>query len=292
MPQRRVRQRFGDGVRHLVHDVLGRARGRDDAVVGFHDHAGKPRFARGGHVRQPFETLGAGHRQGAQLARLDEAQGRRRIAGKHLHLVGQQGRDGGGGALVGHMHDVDARLLLQQFAAQMWGGDVAGGAVVVLARVLLGAADEGRQRLVGQGRVHHDHLRNTGHQRHVLDAADVVRHLHDVRQAGDGARHAEAERIAVRRGSHGGVHAYGAAGARLVFDHDGLAQPLAQRWSQQPRQVVHRAARRIRHDQPDGLAGPGLRGLRHGRKRRAQQYRSHRQCGCSFHCLSPDGAQA
>ncbi|KAG1317088.1 hypothetical protein G6F63_015812 [Rhizopus arrhizus] len=56
-----------------------------------------------------------------------------------------------------------------------------------------------------------------------------------------------------------------AAGASQVFDDDRLAQPLRQRFGQQARQRVGRAAGRKAHQQPHGFCGfPRIGGDRRG----------------------------
>jgi hypothetical protein len=63
----------------------------------------------------------------------------------------------------------------------------------------------------------------------------------------------EQERVAVRRRLRDLIHADAAAGTAAVIDHDRLAEALAERIGNQPRDRIDGATRRERHDQPDRM---------------------------------------
>jgi hypothetical protein len=92
------------------------------------------------------------------------------------------------------------------------------------------------------------------HQRDARDTRDRRDALGEIERQGriergvDGVgSRGQQQRVAVRRRDDHGLRADIAAGARLVLDHEGLAEFFAEALADQPRQHVGRATRRVRH---------------------------------------------
>ena len=79
---------------------------------------------------------------GFSVPRLDMRQDRRQVEKRHLHLLAEQIVDGGRRAAIGHMHDVDFRGKLEQFAGEMRQAAGAGGGEIELAGLRLGERDQ------------------------------------------------------------------------------------------------------------------------------------------------------
>ena len=89
----------------------------------------------------------------------------RHVEDAHLHLAAEQVVDRGRRALVGHVHDLDARLDLQQLARKVRDAAGAGRAVVDLAGIRFRMRDQLGQRVHGQRRIDHDDFRHAHHGR-------------------------------------------------------------------------------------------------------------------------------
>ncbi|MCY1551048.1 hypothetical protein D9M68_873510 [compost metagenome] len=134
----------------------------------------------------------------------------------------------------------------------------AGRSVAELAGRGLGGLDDVGDRVGGVGRMRHQQERAPGgeaHGREVLlrietQLALVEAAVHDERI------HRYQEGVAVGRGARYFFGADIAAGARQVFDHDGLAERLGQAGRQLAGDQVDTRARRERHDQRDGALRP------------------------------------
>ena len=107
----------------LVDDLLRRAGRRQQAVMQHGFESGHAGFVEGRHVRQQRKALGAGDRDGAQLAGLDIAERRRQHAERHRHVTAEQIGHQRRRAFVGNDGNVDGGLRLEMF-----GGHVAAGA--------------------------------------------------------------------------------------------------------------------------------------------------------------------
>ena len=110
--------------------------------------------------------------------------------------------------------------------------------------------------LAGISRVDDQRERHAGHQRdrreilHRIVGQMVVERLVD----GERGRGRQQQRVAVGRGPRHLLGAEGGAGARLVLDDDGAGKPGLQLIGDHAAEQIGGAARRIRHDQFDGLA--------------------------------------
>jgi hypothetical protein len=107
-----------------------------------------------------------------------------------------------------------------------------------------------------------------GQQRDGAEVLDRVvgQLVEDVRVHGQRADVAEHQRVLVVGAGHLG-HGDVAGAAGLVLDVDGLAQRLGQLGRDGARDDLAAAARRERHEQADGTAGPG--GVREAGQRQA-----------------------
>ncbi|MNS87902.1 hypothetical protein D3C72_1218590 [compost metagenome] len=127
------------------------------------------------------------------------------------------------------MQDIDARLHLEQFAGHVDGRAAARRGESQLAGILLGVFHQFLNRLDRHLGIHDQDVRHLGAQgdrREILGEIErdvLVERLVD--GAGDGH---EQQRVAVRRGALHVVGGNVAAGARLVFNHERLAQGLGE----------------------------------------------------------------
>jgi hypothetical protein len=80
---------------------------------------GIARLDRRGHVGQQRMARLRGHRERAHAPRLHEAEQRRRRGDRHLHRASDDVLHHRPRALVGHVHDVDAGLLLEELHADV-----------------------------------------------------------------------------------------------------------------------------------------------------------------------------
>jgi hypothetical protein len=166
------------------------------------------------------------------------------------------------GAAVGHVQDKGVGHHLQVLEGQVAGAAVAGRAVVQLAGLALGERDELLQVLHRQLGPHHvqaGHLRQQRHRHEGLGRV-VGQLVEDVRVDRQRADVAEDDGVLVVRPRHLG-HGDVARAARLVVDEDALAQELGHLGGGGPGHDLAAAAGRERHDQADGLAGPGGLGV-------------------------------
>ena len=193
----------------------------------------------------------AGHHQ-LNLAGEQVVHGRRRAAVRHMHHLGP-GRDheGGGG--------------------DMRGGAVAAGAIVQLARILLGVVDE-FQHVLGRNRGMHDH--DVVHLRQHAQMLEALQRIvlqtgvqRGVHAEGADVAHANGVAIGWRAGDLHAAHR--AAGAGAVLNRDALAPGFGELLADDARQNVGRSTRGERHDHGHALVGPsGLRGGAAGEARR------------------------
>ena len=127
------------------------------------------------------------------------------------------------------MSHLDLRHPLEQFAAQMQRGAVAGRSVGDLALVLVAISDELLDRFRGRG-IRHAHQVGLGdqpcHRREVADGIVAQRRIQEL--VGGQSRANDEDRVAIRirMGDHIGRNV--AAGAGLVLHHHRLAPNLLQ----------------------------------------------------------------
>ena len=286
----RCARRLGARGGELVDDRLRRAGRRhhadpEIALVAGQSHLGDRR-----HVRHQFGAMVAGDAEHAQPPGGDLRMRGRIGVELELHDVGEQVGHCRRSAAIGDMRHLDADALQQQFHGQMRQRADAGRGVIELARILLGVGDEFLERLERRSRIADQHLRHRGddRDRHQVFFG-VVRQLRLQRGVDGVVRRRQQDRVAVRRRLGDGVGGDDTAGARLVFDHDRLAQIFSHLRGHHARDDVDRAAGRERQQQTDrpfrifGEAGPGLR--------QNQRERSQRQRGGleSFHRPTPPG---
>ena len=273
-----VGQRLEDRRVQLCHD-RGRRPGRRQQAeprCGFvARHAG---FGDCRHVGQCRRALRRGDGQGAQLAGFDVADRRRHIVEHDRDVVAQQVIDGRRTALVGHVLDVDAGHLLEQFAGQVDRRAAARRAERDLAGIGLGIRHQLLDGLERLRRIGHQQVR---HQRHARERGEILDRIEPQFRVqalvdGVGADRAHEDRVAIGRGARHELGADIAAGAGAVVDDDRLAKVLADELPQHARQDVGGAAGRERDDDRDGLGGEGL-GLR--RQRRQGQQAEGRRSG-------------
>ena len=178
--------------------------------------------------------------------------------------------------MIGHVGKFGVGQHLKKLAGDMGRTAGAGRAHDDRARMRLGVGDKFGNGLCRKRRVHlHDH-RTAGEysdRRHVAGEVEIEvgikRHV-------DGIRHArEQQRVTIRRGMHDLVGGQVAAGARPIFNDEGLAEPRRQLLRDQPRQNVADAAGSVADD--NGHRPRRIIGLRHGARR--QRWRGGRAQG-------------
>jgi hypothetical protein len=112
-----------------------------------------------------------------------------------------------------------------------------------------------------QTRRHHQHVHRRDHRgdrREIL--VRIVRQLlHQIRIGDLGSRRGPEQRVAIRRCLGDEIGAESRAAARLILDHDRLAQAFAERVRQNARHQVCAAAWRERHHKADRTCRIGLR---------------------------------
>ena len=184
-----------------------------------------------------FEMAGNGRQRGVQKGDLPTEERRHRLPG----------------ALVRHMHDVDAEAGLERLGGEVMDAADAGGAVVQLARLLLRERHQLLQRVRGH-RGMRDQVERRGadqaHRREILERlvgqlGEEMRVDRDLADVGD------QQRVAVGRRLHDLGHAIDAARAAHVLHHDRLAQRIGELAADQARHRVGKSAGRVRHDDPD-----------------------------------------
>ena len=213
----------------------------------------------GRHVGQVRDPLGRGDRERAQLAALDLGQRGRNRRHVSLDLSAHEVGQGLRRALVGDVLELHVRGLLKKFAAEMGDGPVAGRREGDVLRLALGGVDHVAERLEGRVGGNHQDQRGVGHE---ADRGEVL--LRIVRQVGiegrvdrEVARLADDHVVAVGGRLGDEVDADVAAGARLVLDHDRLAECLGELGADHAGQDVGSAPGGERHDQAHRLGRIG-----------------------------------
>ena len=241
-------------------DLVGRARRHQQAAPGGHVVAGQAGLGHGGHIGQHRAAPGTGHRQGLELAGLDVAHRTGHRRGTQADLVAQDVVEHLRNAPVGHVHQVNAGLGLQQLEGQVGDAAVATGTKVDAARPGLGRRHQARDIAGRKTRVGHDHQRPAGHPRHRLEIVQQVEGRVLVQAGVDGMVHAHHQQgMAVGRRLGHQRRAQIAAGALDVVDHHRLAPQLGQPGAQLAGHDVGRRAHREGHHDAHRAGRVGLR---------------------------------
>jgi hypothetical protein len=172
------------------------------------------------------------------------------------------------------MREVGAGGVVEHHARQVRRSAVARRGIAELAGVRLAVGHQLLDVLRGNGRVHHQHVRQVADLHHRREALDRVVADLLVQADVDGQRPRGPEQQHVAIGRRAG-HRFGAqvaAGAGLVLDDHRLAQ--LDRRGQRACHRVGGAARGKGHDHHDRL-GREIVGLRHGRQAKRGRSRAH-----------------
>ena len=187
-----------------------------------------------------------------------------------MHLSRDQVGDRERGAAIGDVRHLDPGLVGKQLGDEMVGAADAGGAVIQRARLALRQRHQLGDSLHAERRVHHQDIGiGRGHaDRHQVLFRIVGEFRVDARVDRDRTGLTEQQRVAVRIGALDDLGADAAIAAAAIFDHEGLAERVADFLADDARGRVRRAAGRERHDQPDrvgrivlrlrGCRGPGM----------------------------------
>ena len=266
---------------------LGHLRGRralrqQDRVPCRHVEILEALLVGGRQVRQQRRALSRQHRDRLDLALVRRRRADRDVIADVVDASGDHVRERRAAALVGHMGDFgDAHDLVQQHAGDMRGRTGAAGRVHHLALVGLGVGDELLEVVRRQVLLGHQQQRRVGDEGHRLEIVRRVIGRLLVHRVADrmGADRGEHEQVAVGRRLRHPQRAGHAAAARLVLDHDGLAQRFGQRRLQNAGERVHRPAGGERHHHGQRAARPVLRlGGRCHRERGKEQGQAERHC--------------
>ncbi|KAG1254968.1 hypothetical protein G6F68_010606 [Rhizopus microsporus] len=200
----------------------------------------------------------ARQRHGAHLARLDLGQARHQGVDRQRDLVADQVRHGRCAAAVGHVQQLGPRALGQRLARHVRRGAVAERTEAERLRGRL--AGDVRHRADAGLRIRQDHERRAAGDGDVFVALDrvVVQVRIQQRVRRERRRAGDHEGIAIGRSAGDGGSADAGVGARLVFNHDGLAQARAQLHGEEAADDIGGSARRERHHHGDRLVRIGL----------------------------------
>jgi len=114
-----VLERDLQGVRQLLHDLVGGV-GRDvEPVPHTQLQLRQPGLGGGGQVRQHVDPLRRRHGIGLDVAGLDGGCRVGRLVAHEVDLATDQVGQGRPGAVVGHLREVDADRLLEQQSAEL-----------------------------------------------------------------------------------------------------------------------------------------------------------------------------
>ena len=227
------------------------------------------------------------HRERRERAGADVGKEDGNVERDQLNLAAQKVGDRRRRAAIGHVHEIDMRLGLQQLDRHM--GDAAGarGAEVELPRIGAGIVDQVLESRHLERGMHRQHFRHPRHQREQGEVLlPVERHLaHHERHDGERARAGEPDGVSVGRAARDHVDPGHPAHAGPVLHHDLLAEAFGELDAEDAREQVGRPAGGKRHDQPDRPRGIVLRG---GRERPQQRRpEQHQARNASVHHSSP-----
>ena len=235
-------------------DHILRRAGRRGEAIPANDFEARQRFRHGRQLGRQRRALRSGYRQRADFAGLGERQQRGRGTEHHRNLAASEIGRRGSRALVRHVDDVDASRVLEQLAGQVQRRADPGRAIGQLAGIGLGIGDQFGDGFDRQIVVHRQHIKTRDRGDDAVEILDRIERQRAVKPGH--VSHAaviEQERVTVRRRFRDFVHADAAAGAAAIIDHDRLAEPLAERIGNQPRDRIDGATRRERHDQADRM---------------------------------------
>ena len=221
-----ILQRFDHGAVQRLDDVLRRAGRRYEAVPGGRFEARKPRLVHGRNVRQDRGALERRHRERAELTVLEKAHHARGGGEHHLVVARHDVLERRRRALIGHMHDVDMRRGLEQFAGEMRREPIARGGVVELARIGLGEIDQFLQRMRRHAEIDHEHVRLRADQ---ADRVEILLGIEadlfvEAAIGGQDGIVAQQDGVAIGRRMGHDLARDIAAGARPIVDHERLAE--------------------------------------------------------------------
>ncbi len=232
-------------------DVGGQLRGTEQAVPATVEHevcdAG---FGHGRHVRQHRPAARAGEGEGTQLARLDVGERERRSDEHHLDLPADEIADGGAGAAIGDVGEVDAGAGFEQLAREMQRVADARRAIGQLVGGIARQRDQLAHRRGTQGGVDRQHIAVGAAKRG--DGGEIREHV--VRQLAVDARvdrdrcRGDEQCQPVRRRLAHGLGGDGAVGGGPVLDDDRLPELRLQRPREHAGDGIGRSSRERHHD--------------------------------------------
>jgi hypothetical protein len=199
----------------------------------------------------------------------------RQIEERHLHLLAEQIVDGGCGAAIGNVHDVDVGRHLEQFTGEMRQAADAGRCEIEFPRLRLGERDQLLHVAGGHVAGDDEHFRHRRHQRdgHKI-LRHVVRHFLQDRIDDQRTRADDADRVAVGGRLCDRIGAEHAGLAATIVDQHRLLRDFRHALADQTRDDIVRPAGRERHDQPDRFAREILR-CRHSGQQHGQSGEEH-----------------
>ncbi len=240
------------------------------------------------NIGRKRRALAAGICEDAQLSRLH--MGQRGADGKvsEVHLSGHEVGDGLRRTTIGHVLHIEPQLLLEQLEAQLLQRSDAGRRIIVVP----GPGLDGGNQLVERvdrhdRRIDHEAdaaCRQRGDRREARDriVAQVLdQGLVDRERRAGGHQH-----VAIGRGGSDHFRAEGAAGARLVVNHDRLAVALGDLLCRGAGDQIECGARRERNHDRDAARGIALRRDRRRRERKDEHGAGHPVDDCVGHLVS------
>src|SRR5262245_51661809 len=251
-----------------------RPRRRDHAEGTVDLNGGETRLGKRGRTGERARAVGDRERDGFAAAEMRQ---RGSEVGEHeFQLAAEKILVGRTEALVRHVQEARAGLLLEHAHAEIGRAAGAGGAERHGPGIAFPERDEIGQRFRGDRRVNADDHRAEHAARHGNEVAlGTVRQVRV--QAGiDGDRWVRGEEkgVAVGRRSRDRLRADVAAGAGLVVDDERLFKRVAQRLREEAGVKIGSPAGRRGHDEPHRFCGPGV--LRRGLTRDHRKHESHR----------------
>jgi hypothetical protein len=203
------------------------------------------------------EALGGGHAERAKTAGLHVRERIGVVGEGDLGIARRRGRRRRRPALVGDVHHVNARHVLEDFACEL--RQAAGAGEVQLAWLRFGERNQLAHVLRRHRRMHHQYDGKRVHERdgrEILEAvvAGFLQELQERLRRGRGHE----DRIAVRWRLRHMVGRDDAARPGAVVDQDRLSDRFLHLRRDQARRGVGDAAGREGHHHANGLGGPGL----------------------------------
>jgi len=233
------------------------------------------RLAHGRKVRQRLRAHRGGDREPTQLAGSDVFDGRSKRGEQDVHLPAEQIRQCRSITAIRDVDQIDASHHFEQFAREMASAPDTGRRHVDLAWIGLGIGNELGDRRGRNGWIDHQDEGTAGDACDRCDVADEIEPETAVERRVGGIRRSRQEQsISVGRRIHDRLRGDVRSSARPVLDDEGLAEPLRQPLSNQPRDDVVPAGRGKADDKAHR---PGRIGLRPRDPR-------HRGAGGSARC--------